>query len=470
MADLKVLNIDGEGLDVPSYQAGAGITINSDVISASRNPSNTYTKAEVDSIVAGIGTTSFEVVQVLPQVGDPSTIYLLDNGDDSYDQYVYTNGEWAHIGAGDYVPQSGGTFNGNVTIDRADGVGGGQGTSILTLGNNATLDTDGNSRGAIRLYEGAAEGANSFYTQIQSEGITANRQYYLKRNGDSIIVAKANDASPVGSGTNPVYVSSTGGVVASTSTVGSANGPVYLSGGKITACTTYANATVGTANKLGTSTVGSGARPIYLSAGTATASSSTVGSSSRPVYLSSGTLTQMSDWFNQSVKTTAEPTFKHLYIGSGHISKTSGELVLQSGSAAYGVFTYGAGLTVERYAGGGVLAPCHASAFDHVSSKKVKENIVPMNETEARKILEVEAVNFDYIEAVGGAKGQHGVIAEDVYKIIPAVVTVPEDYDPESTDVRNTLGVDYSKFVPYLIKMVQVQQKQIIALKEALKV
>ena len=46
------------------------------------------------------------------------------------------------------------------------------------------------------------------------------------------------------------------------------------------------------------------------------------------------------------------------------------------------------------------------------------------------------------------------------------VVTIPEDYDESEFDEskgcnNKVLTIDYSKFVPYLIKMVQIQQKEI---------
>ena len=35
----------------------------------------------------------------------------------------------------------------------------------------------------------------------------------------------------------------------------------------------------------------------------------------------------------------------------------------------------------------------------------------------------------------------------------------------DDSDIENILGVDYSKFVPFLTKIVQMQQKEIDALK-----
>lgn len=113
------------------------------------------------------------------------------------------------------------------------------------------------------------------------------------------------------------------------------------------------------------------------------------------------------------------------------------------------------------------------ASFTNPSSKLVKENVVDMSEEEAKKILQLKPVDFDYIEAYGGEKNQHGLIAEDTLGIIPSCVTVPEGYSEKEFDaekgIRNkVLAIDYSKLVPYLIKMVQIQQEEIEKLKEAM--
>lgn len=94
----------------------------------------------------------------------------------------------------------------------------------------------------------------------------------------------------------------------------------------------------------------------------------------------------------------------------------------------------------------------HGTIVDS-SSRNVKENIIPMPKERAEEILNVEVVNFDYIN---GPKDQSGVIAEEVQEIIPEVVV---------NQIPNP-GVDYIKFVPYLIKVVQIQEARIKELEE----
>lgn len=122
---------------------------------------------------------------------------------------------------------------------------------------------------------------------------------------------------------------------------------------------------------------------------------------------------------------------------------------------------------------GNTYIPVFGASFTNPSSRLVKENIINMSEEEAKKILLLNPVDFDYIEAYGGEKNQHGLIAEDTLGIIPSCVTVPEGYSEKEFDaekgIRNkVLAIDYSKLVPYLIKMVQIQQEEIEKLKEAM--
>lgn len=116
--------------------------------------------------------------------------------------------------------------------------------------------------------------------------------------------------------------------------------------------------------------------------------------------------------------------------------------------------------------GNTAYAPTRASAFTTMSCKYTKTNVVDISEEDALKLLDIRPVNFDYIEEVGGQKDQIGVLAEDTYEVLPKVVSVPDDYVEEDFDISKGIhqplpSVDYAKFVPYLIKLVQIQQKEI---------
>lgn len=102
-----------------------------------------------------------------------------------------------------------------------------------------------------------------------------------------------------------------------------------------------------------------------------------------------------------------------------------------------------------------------ASRFDQQSSRRYKENITPITEERARKILEVEVVHYDYKDNVVSEHqyDRVGVIAEDTIEAFPDVVSEREVDGEKVPD-----SVAYADFVPYLIKMVQLQQKTIESL------
>ena len=132
--------------------------------------------------------------------------------------------------------------------------------------------------------------------------------------------------------------------------------------------------------------------------------------------------------------------------------------------------SYGSALTIPftvSYGSSGYSAS--AVAFTNLSSRKVKDNIEDMTEDDAKKILELNPVSFDY---KCGLTDQRGLIAEDVAEIMPNAVFYPngetkETYKYNEKKPMDVPGIDYTKFVPYLIKMVQMQQKEIDELKGA---
>ena len=106
-----------------------------------------------------------------------------------------------------------------------------------------------------------------------------------------------------------------------------------------------------------------------------------------------------------------------------------------------------------------VMRPISASAFNVNSSRRYKENINDMTEEEANKILDVDVKMFDYKKRENGTDVA-GVIAEEVYNILPNVVTLANVDGNEMPD-----SVDYSKFVPDLIKEKKKKKKEVDELK-----
>lgn len=110
-------------------------------------------------------------------------------------------------------------------------------------------------------------------------------------------------------------------------------------------------------------------------------------------------------------------------------------------------------------------ATIYASAFTQSSSRRVKKNIEDMTDEEAKKLLHVEVKSYDYINP-DMPDGCFGCIAEDMAKIIPSCVNGDVDCADDDAAAIQGIGIDYSKLVPHLIKMVQIQQAQIDAQQE----
>lgn len=113
----------------------------------------------------------------------------------------------------------------------------------------------------------------------------------------------------------------------------------------------------------------------------------------------------------------------------------------------------------------------YAPDFVKTSSRLIKENIEDLTDEEAKKVLSLRPVNFDYVEGFGGSDNV-GLIAEEVLDIYPFCVNVPDGYDPNQFDATKgvggnlILGIDYSALVPELIKMVQILYSEVEELKK----
>ena len=186
----------------------------------------------------------------------------------------------------------------------------------------------------------------------------------------------------------------------------------------------------------------------YVTAGTAGTGSATHGSTLSVPYVK----------VNAQGHVTAWGTHTHTVNGLQYQTDNVSRVVMMS-DGQVSVQTKGY-LSCNNYANSG-FKPMSASAFNVSSSRKVKENIKPITDEEAYKLLEVNPVSFDYIEQVGGDKNQFGVIAEEVNETIPFVVNIPENYDEKSEDYMHVPSVDYSKFVPHMIKLIQLQEEKI---------
>ena len=186
-----------------------------------------------------------------------------------------------------------------------------------------------------------------------------------------------------------------------------------------------------------------------------------------------------------SIRTIGGSTFAEALKSNfnSYKSSTNRNVLLHYYSSAYGngsaVFGYYlSGYDSSPYGG---FYVCHYNSAKYVgiqngtytqyeitksasSSRKVKENISLMTDEQANNLLNLSVINFDYKSNIeGGKKNQKGIIIEELIDIMPECIVNLDDYDGNNSEI---LQVDYTKFIPYLIKLCQEQQKEINLLKK----
>ena len=104
-----------------------------------------------------------------------------------------------------------------------------------------------------------------------------------------------------------------------------------------------------------------------------------------------------------------------------------------------------------------------ASKFTQASAKRFKKNIRDITKEEANEILKINPIIFDFKNQEQGVN-RPGVIAEDIDKIFPNLVTKTKT----KRGKEQAESVDYVGFIPYLIKKIQMQDSEIESLKKEL--
>ncbi len=132
----------------------------------------------------------------------------------------------------------------------------------------------------------------------------------------------------------------------------------------------------------------------------------------------------------------------------GNIATTTGWLNLQADNAIQ-----------ARNKNDSAWVVMNALSFNQQSSARYKKNITNMSDEEALKLLKYRVVDYDYINEADGT-GCQGLVAEEVAEI--------NEYPVYRTPNGTIEGLDYSRFVPQLIKMVQIQQKEIDELRRTI--
>ena len=145
--------------------------------------------------------------------------------------------------------------------------------------------------------------------------------------------------------------------------------------------------------------------------------------------------------------------------GGCGIRNTNGVLVGRfesiSGGAFVGLYDDSAVANIYGYGSSGQLV---CVSLVQTSSRKVKENIKPMEDS--AKILELDAVSFDFKNKAQGTD-RRGFIAEDVVKVLPNLVKPETETTPAA--------LDYVGMIPYLQDIIKKQEARITALEEKIK-
>lgn len=135
-----------------------------------------------------------------------------------------------------------------------------------------------------------------------------------------------------------------------------------------------------------------------------------------------------------------------------------GGIMTVSANSSSDVVTVGnTSLTANVVVYGNVYATGNIQGYQP-SDRNLKDDITPINNDMINRVLnELPAVEFNWNQNAGELAGlhSHGVIAQDLQKIIPyAVGKGPDGY----------LGVQYVSLIPMLLAIVQRQQRQIDSL------
>lgn len=171
--------------------------------------------------------------------------------------------------------------------------------------------------------------------------------------------------------------------------------------------------------------------------------------------------------YNIGVKKSANTTTGSLgvFTGNSYISGSTSS----DGAAGLAI----SNTTTAKIYLNGASGNITCVSLTQTSSKKYKKKIKNLTEEEAKKILELRPVIYDFKDESMGTN-MRGFIAEEVDEVIPELVKHSKDYpnpiitiDEDGNEVvqeqDDEVSLDYTAMIPYLTKMIQLQQKQLDA-------
>lgn len=275
--------------------------------------------------------------------------------------------------------------------------------------------------------------------QIQGPGLTSATTQTINASSTFELWSDGINWVAVANGGNASSVStlSASGVI--TSTVASGTAPFTVA-----STTNVANLNASSLNGATFSNPGSiGAGTAGAGAFTTLSASSTVSGTGFSTYLASP----------PAIGGTAANTgaFTSVTLASSSGTTLSVSSTAQGSSAA-------SGNAVQVTGGLGVGGTIYTAGLVETSSRVLKKSIKPLNNA-LDSVLNLRGVSYDRKD--GSTKNEVGLIAEEVYKVTPWLVTLDDKGKP--------YGVHYTKLSSYLIESIKELKKEIDTLKKSKK-
>ena len=139
------------------------------------------------------------------------------------------------------------------------------------------------------------------------------------------------------------------------------------------------------------------------------------------------------------------------------LASTNNYRIGSNTASGYNLSKSPGGLRVQDSAGN--LKEVMASNVAGASSLRYKHDVNDMEEKTALALLKMRPVTFEYNPERQDPGIKYGLIAEELYAVDSTCVYNDPDGQPE--------GINYTMLIPQLIKLAQMQQKEIDALRQA---
>ena len=454
------------------YDAGTGLTLTGTTFSVNASQTQVTAVGTLTSLsvsgnanVGNIGATSGVFTNVS---GNGSALTSITGGN--------VTGQVTYAATANAV--AGGNVTGQVTYAAtANAVAGANVSGAVSFATTANAVAGANVSGAVSFattanavaganVSGAVNLANYASTanavalanvagigNIASLNINGNASTILYGNGvfaaAPVTYGNANVATFLGSyGSNTI---TTTGNVSVGNIIGNGQALTGLTGANVTG--TVPNATSATSATTA-GTVTTAAQPNITSVGTLTSVVVSGTSNFGPV----GNVTITGGTNGQVLTTNGSNVLSWTTVaGGGGASISNGtsnvNIASSGGNVTVGVGGSAGILTIST-SGANILGTMTATTVTETSSLALKENFRPI-ENPLEKVLQLLGQIYDRKD--GSSKNEAGLVAEDVYKVIPNLVKTDANGNPES--------VFYSRLTVYLLESIKVLNDEIAILK-----